>query len=108
MHLDLVDNVHALLAVNHIDSKSSPAKASRSSDPVQVRLTIGVALHVHRKVKVDHQSHLFHVNSCNQQNLEWVYAQLQTLFNVNLSKCEATSPLEHTFVVTSTFSLPFL
>lgn len=66
MHLDLVDNVHALLAVNHIDSKSPPAKSSRSSNPVQVRLTVSVALHVHRKVKVDHQSHLFHVDSWNQ------------------------------------------
>lgn len=77
MHLNLVDDIHAVLAVDHIDSKSSSAKASCAANPVKVCLIVGIPFHVHREVKVDHQCHLFHIDSCNQQNHKWVYVQLQ-------------------------------
>lgn len=88
MHLNLVDDIHAVLAVDHIDSKPSSAKASCAANPVKVCLIVGVPFHVHREVKVDHQCHLFHIDSCNQQNHKWVYVQLQTwrsCFNVNMT-----------------------
>ncbi len=68
MHLNLVDNVHAVFAVNHIDGKSSSAEATRAANPVKVRLIVSVPVHVHRKVKVHHKWHLFHINTCNQKN----------------------------------------
>ena len=55
VHLDLVDYIHAVFAVDHVDSKSSFAKTSCAADPVKVCLIVGIPIHVHREVKVDHQ-----------------------------------------------------
>lgn len=63
MHLNLFDNIHALLAVHHIDSKSPLAEASCAANPMKVRLVVGISFHIHWEVKVDHQRHLFHVDS---------------------------------------------
>lgn len=72
VHLDLVDYIHAVLAVDHVDSKSSFAKTSCAADPVKVCLIVGIPIHVHREVKVHHQWHLFHINACKHQNHKWV------------------------------------
>lgn len=63
MHLDLSNDIHAVLAVHHIDGEAAPSKTSRAANPVKVRVVIGVATHVHREVKVDHQRHLFHIDA---------------------------------------------
>lgn len=76
MHLNLVDNIHAVLAVDHIDSEPSSAEASCAANPVKVRLIVGIPFQIYREVKVDHECHLFHINSCNRQNRKRV--QLQT------------------------------
>lgn len=83
MHLDLFDDIHAVLAVDHVNSKSSPAKATCAANPVKVRLIIGVTLHVHWEVKVHHQRHLFHIDPCDQQNHQWFNNELQTQRPVN-------------------------
>lgn len=68
MHLNLLDDVHAVLAVNHIHCKAPFAKASGAADPVEVRLIVGVPIEVHREVKVHHECHLFHIDSCKQSS----------------------------------------
>lgn len=55
MHLDLVDDIHAVLAVDHVHGEPSSSKASRAADTVEVRLVVSVPVHVHREVKVHHQ-----------------------------------------------------
>lgn len=63
MHLNLLDDIHAVQAVHHIDSKSPLAEASSAANAMKVRLVVGISFHVHWQVKVDHQRHLFHVDS---------------------------------------------
>lgn len=63
MHLNLFDDIHAVLAVHHIDSEPSFAEAPRAANPMKVRLIVGVSFHVNWEVKVDHQCHLFNINS---------------------------------------------
>ena len=64
MHLDLVDNIHAVFAVNHVDGKPPPAEASRAADPVKVCLIVGVPIHVHGEVKVHNERHLLDIDTC--------------------------------------------
>lgn len=64
MLLDLMEDPHGQSAVHHVDGKPSFAEASRATDPVQVGVVVGLPLHVHRKVKVDHEGHLLHVDTC--------------------------------------------
>lgn len=66
--LDLVEDPRVSIAFHHVDSKPSFAEATRAADPVKVGVVVGVPLHVHRKVKVDHDGHLLHVDSCIQTN----------------------------------------
>lgn len=53
MLLDFVEDVHAHLAVHHIDGQAPFAKPTRAADPVQVCLVVWVTVFVHRQVKVD-------------------------------------------------------
>lgn len=77
MHFNLVDNLHAVFAVNHIDSKPSSAKASSATDPVKVRLVVCVPVHVNRQVEVHHEGHLLHINTCDKQRgILHIYNQL--------------------------------
>lgn len=55
MELNLLDEIHAVVAVDHTDSKPSFAEASSAADPVEVRLIVSVAVQVNREVKVDHK-----------------------------------------------------
>lgn len=66
MLLNFPEDLHALLAVHHVDGKSSLAKSSCSTDPVEVRLVVWVAVLIHRRVKVDHHRDLFDINTCSQ------------------------------------------
>lgn len=68
MQLDLFDDIHAVVAVDHIDRESSSAKASCAANPVKVRLIVSLPFPVHWEVKVDHKRHLFHIDTCNQYN----------------------------------------
>lgn len=70
MHLDLVDDVHALFAVHHIDRKPSPAEAPRAANPVEVRLVVGLPVQAHGEVKVDHERHLLHINTWAQHKVK--------------------------------------
>lgn len=65
MHLNLIYNIHAALAVHHVHSKSSFSEASSPANPVKVCLIVSISLQIHREVKVDHQCHLFDVNTLN-------------------------------------------
>lgn len=63
MHLNLMYNIHAALAVHHVHSKSPFAEASSAANPVKVCLIVGLSLQIHWQVKVDHQGHLLDVNT---------------------------------------------
>jgi len=47
MQLDLFDDIHAVVAVDHIDRESSSAKASCAANPVKVRLIVSLPAHEH-------------------------------------------------------------
>lgn len=64
MLLDSVEDVHAVLAVNHVHCQAPLAKAARAPDPVQVGLIVWVPVLVHGKVKVDDDRNLFDINTC--------------------------------------------
>lgn len=63
MLLDPVEDVHAHLAVHHVDGQSPFAKSSRATNPVQVRLVVWVTILVYWQVKVDHHRNLLHINA---------------------------------------------
>lgn len=109
MHLNLLDNVQAVFTVHHVDSKSSSAKAARATNPVQVRLIVCIPMQVHREVKIDHKGNLLHVNACNQHEHKQKLTYSYWPHGKKGCSCwYSLLPLEHTFVVTSTFSLPSL
>lgn len=60
--LDSVENIHAVLAVHHVDSQSSLAKATCAPDPVQVSLVIRISIFIHRKVKIDNNRDLLYID----------------------------------------------
>lgn len=64
MLLDSVEDVHAVLAVNHVHCQAPLAKAARAPDPVQVGLVVRVPILVHGEVKVDDDRNLFDINTC--------------------------------------------
>ena len=64
MLLDPVEDVHAHLAVHHVDGQSPFAKSTRAADPVQVRLVVWVTVLVYWQVKVDHHRDLLDVDTC--------------------------------------------
>lgn len=66
MLLDSVEDVHAVLAVNHVHGQTPLAKAARAPDAVQVGLVVWVPVLVHRKVKIDDHRHLFNINTCTK------------------------------------------
>lgn len=67
MLLDSVEDIHAVLAVNHVYSQTPLAKAARAPDAVQVGLIVRVPVLVHRKVKIDDDRHLFNINTCTKR-----------------------------------------
>lgn len=91
VHLNLLDDVHAVLAVNHIHCKAPFAKAPWAADPVEVRLIVGVPIEVHREVKVHHECHLFHIDSCKQSTASFQFStemeRVLLLYTVIDSKC---------------------
>lgn len=66
MLLDPVEDVHAHLAVHHVDGQASFAKSTRASNPVQVRLVVRVTIFVYRHVKVDHHRNLLYIDAWMQ------------------------------------------
>lgn len=66
MLLDSVEDVHAVLAVNHVYCQTPLAKAASASDAMQVGLIVWVPVLVHRKVKIDDDRHLFNINTCTK------------------------------------------
>lgn len=68
MLLDSVQDVHAVLAVDHVHCQAPLAKAAGAPDPVQVGLIIWVPILVHRKVKVDDNRHLFNIDTCMKES----------------------------------------
>lgn len=62
MFLDSVENIHAVLAVHHVDSQSSLAKATCTANPVQVSLVIWIPVFIHRKVKIDNNRDLLYID----------------------------------------------
>lgn len=85
MLLNVPENLHALLAVHHVDGKSSLAKSPRSTDPVEVRLIVWIAIFVHRRVKVDHHRHLFDINTCMWPTR--IYCKLRLQISSEINKC---------------------
>lgn len=68
MLLDSVQDVHAVLAVNHVHRQAPLAKAAGAPDPVQVSLVVRVPVLVHGKVKVDDDRHLFNIDTCMKES----------------------------------------
>lgn len=66
MLLDSVEDVHAVLAVNHVYCQAPLAKAACAPNAVQVGLIVWVSVLVHRKVKIDDHRHLFNINTCTR------------------------------------------
>lgn len=62
MFLDSVENVHAVLAVHHVDGQPSLAEAAGAADAVQVGLVVWIAILIHRQVKIDNNRHLLYIN----------------------------------------------
>lgn len=54
MILDLLDNIHAVWTVHHVDGKTFFAKTSCAANPVKVCLAVSSPVFVHRKIKVDY------------------------------------------------------
>lgn len=63
MLLDPVEDVHAHLAVHHVDGQTPFPKSTRASNPVQVCLVVRVPIFVNRQVEVDHHRNLLHVDA---------------------------------------------
>lgn len=63
MILDLVEDIHAELAVHHVDGQSPLPKTTCAANPVQVRLIVWVTISVHRQVEVYHHGNLLHINT---------------------------------------------
>ena len=72
MLLDSVENVHAVLAVDHVHGQAPLAKAASAPDPVQVGLVVRVPILVHWKVEVDDNRHLLNVDTCTKERWETV------------------------------------
>lgn len=68
MLLDSVQDVHAVLAVNHVHCQAPLAKAAGAPDPVQIGLIVRVPVLVHGKVKVDDDRHLFDIDACVKES----------------------------------------
>lgn len=66
MLLDSVEDIHAVLAVNHVYCQTPLAKAACAPNAVQVGLIVWVPVLVHRKVKIDDHRHLFNINTCTK------------------------------------------
>lgn len=62
MFLDSVENIHAVLAVHHVNRQPSLPKATRAPDPVQISLVIWISIFIHRKVKIDNNRDLLYVD----------------------------------------------
>lgn len=62
MFLDSVEDVHAVLAVHHVDGQPALAEAAGAANPVQVGLVVWIPILIHRQVKIDNNRHLLHVN----------------------------------------------
>lgn len=62
MFLDSVENVHAVLAVHHVNGQASLAKAASAANPVQVGLVIWISILIHRKVKIDNNRDLLYID----------------------------------------------
>lgn len=67
MLLDSVQDVHAVLAVDHVHGQAPLAKAASAPNPVQVGLVVRVPVLVHRKIKVDDDRHLFNIDTCTKE-----------------------------------------
>lgn len=63
MLLNPVEDVHAHLAVHHIDGQSPFAKSTCAANSVQVRLVVWVTILVYWQVKVDHHRNLLDINT---------------------------------------------
>lgn len=72
MLLDPVQDVHAVLAVDHVHRQAPLAKAASAPNPVQVGLVVRVPVLVHRKVKIDDDRHLFNINTCVKESCRGV------------------------------------
>lgn len=79
MGLNLVEDIHAVLAVNHSEGKSFFAKAPCAANPVKVCLVVSVPISVHGQIKVDHNRHLLHIDT-------WKSTQLHSPPNKRVDK----------------------
>lgn len=68
MLLDSVQDVHAVLAVDHVHCQAPLAKAAGAPNPVQVGLIVWVPILVHGKVKVDDNRHLLNIDTCMKED----------------------------------------
>lgn len=62
--LDPVEDVHAHLAVHHINGQSPLPKSTCAANSVQVCLVVGVTILVNWQVEVDHHRNLLYINTC--------------------------------------------
>lgn len=72
MHLNLFYNIHAVLAVHHINGKSTSAKTAGTANAVKVCVIVSIPVQINWEFEVHHQRHLFHINTCNpcKQNIK--------------------------------------
>lgn len=62
--LDPVEDVHAHLAVHHINGQSPFPKSTCAANPVQVCLVVRVTILVNWQIEVDHHRNLLYINTC--------------------------------------------
>lgn len=69
MFLDPVKDIHAHLAVHHVDGKTPFTKPTCAANPVEVCFVVWVTILIHWQVKVDDHRHLFNINSFKRQKV---------------------------------------
>lgn len=69
MFLDSVENVHAVLAVHHVNGQPSLAEAAGAADPVQVGLVVWISILIHRQVKVDNNRDLLYIDPWQKESI---------------------------------------
>ena len=62
-----LQNIHRPVSVHHVDGKSIFTESSCSSNPVQIRFTVCLAICINRKIKIDNNCDLFYIDTCTKQ-----------------------------------------
>ena len=72
--LNLLQNTHAGLSIDHVDGDATLAEPTSPTDAVQVCVKVRLVLVGDRQIKVHHQGHHRHIDALKQNRLGEVRA----------------------------------